>query len=150
MCWLCTLTAKFFSFLTPNLITFKLKTKWSHNRKRFSKVIDGMANNEDSDQTAPLKAELSNQGRGAPHCVCVWGGGGCDFCTCKNKDADQLRLMISAFVFATRLVQSLFFLYSKFQASSHIVWSCSLVCVGPGRKSRRPVFSQRGSYTSGI
>ena len=54
--------------------------------------------------------------------------------------------LISAFVFATRRVQSLNFLYTKFQASSHFVWSCSLVCVGPGRKPRRPVFSQRGSY----
>ena len=67
-----------------------------------------------------------------------------DFCICENKDADQL--LISAFVFATRIVQPLYFLYTKFQASSHLVWFVSLVCVGPGRKSRRPVFSQRGSY----
>ena len=53
---------------------------------------------------------------------------------------------ISAFVFATQIVQSLFFLNTKFQVSRHLVWSCSLVCVGPGRKPRRPVFSQRGSY----
>ena len=33
----------------------------------------------------------------------------------------------------------------KFQASSHLVWSCSLVCVGPGREPQRPVFSKRGS-----
>ena len=37
-------------------------------------------------------------------------------------------------VFATRIVQSLYFLNTKFQASSHLVWSYSLVCVGPGRK----------------
>ena len=30
--------------------------------------------------------------------------------------------LISAFVFATRIVQSLNFLYTKFQASSHLVW----------------------------
>ena len=39
--------------------------------------------------------------------------------------------LISAFVFATRIVQSLYFLNTKFQDSSHLVWSCSLVCVGP-------------------
>ena len=52
---------------------------------------------------------------------------------------------ISAFVFAIRIVQSLFYLNPKFQASSHLLWLYSPICVGPGRKSRRPVFSQRGS-----
>ena len=55
-----------------------------------------------------------------------------DFSICENKDADQL---ISAFVFATRIVQSLYFLNAKFQASSHLQWLYSPVCVGPGRKS---------------
>ena len=50
-------------------------------------------------------------------------------------------LLISAFVFATHIVQSLFFLNPKFQASSYLLWLHSLVCVGPGRKPRRPVFS---------
>ena len=71
------------------------------------------------------------------------------FYICENKDADQLRgtgKMISAFVFATRIVQSHYFLYTKFQASSHLLWLYSLVCVGPGRKPRRSVFSQRGSF----
>ena len=54
--------------------------------------------------------------------------------------------LISAFVFATRIVQSLFFLNPKFQASSHLLWLYRQVCVGPGRKPQRPVFSQRGSY----
>ena len=54
--------------------------------------------------------------------------------------------LISAFVFATLIVQSLYFLNTKFQASSHLLWLYSLVCVGTGRKPRRPVFSQRGSY----
>ena len=54
--------------------------------------------------------------------------------------------LISVFVFATRIVQSLYFLYTKFQASSHLVWLYSLVYVRPGRKPRRPVFSQQGSY----
>ena len=47
-----------------------------------------------------------------------------DFCICKNKDADQLRdtaKLISAFVFATRIVQSLYFLNPKFQASRHFL-----------------------------
>ena len=57
--------------------------------------------------------------------------------------------LISAFVFATRTVQSLYFLYTKFQASSHLVWLYSLVYFGPGGKPRRPVFSQRGSYVTG-
>ena len=73
------------------------------------------------------------------------------FSICENKDADQLRgtaKLICAFVFATRIVQSLYFLNTKFQASSHLLWLYSLVCVGPGRKPRRLVFSQRGSYQS--
>ena len=54
--------------------------------------------------------------------------------------------LISDFVFATWIVRSLFYLNPKFQASSHLLWVYSLVCVGPGQKPRRPVFSQRGSY----
>ena len=57
------------------------------------------------------------------------------FCICKNKVADQLRelitaKLISAFLFATRTVQSLYFLYTKFQASSHLPWLYSPVYVG--------------------
>ena len=54
--------------------------------------------------------------------------------------------LISAFVFATRIVQSLYFLNPKFQVSSHLVWLYSPVCVEPVPKPRRPVFSERGSY----
>ena len=71
------------------------------------------------------------------------------FCICENKDADQLRGNREAdrrLVFATRIVQSLYFLDPKFQASSRILWLYNPVCVGPGRKPRRPVFSERGSY----
>ena len=53
--------------------------------------------------------------------------------------------LISAFVFATSIVQSLSFLNPKFQVSSHLLWLYSPVCVGPGRKPRRPVFWRRGS-----
>ena len=75
------------------------------------------------------------------------------FCICK-KTKTQISFavtakLISAFVFATRIVQPLYFLNTKFQASSHLVWSYSLVCVGPGQKPRRPVFSRRGSYEPG-
>ena len=58
--------------------------------------------------------------------------------------------LISAFVFAIRIVQFLFCLNPKFPASSHLLWLYSPVCVGCGGKSRRPVFSQRGSYNSAI
>ena len=71
-----------------------------------------------------------------------------DFCICENKDADQLRGNCEAdhaFVFAIRMVQFLFYLNTKFQASSHLLSLCSLVCVGPGRKPRRLAFSERGS-----
>ena len=54
--------------------------------------------------------------------------------------------LISAFVFATRIVQFIYYLNPKFRVSSHLLWLYSPVCVGPGRKPRRPVFSQRGSY----
>ena len=54
--------------------------------------------------------------------------------------------LISAFVFATSIVQFLCFLNPKFQVSSHLLWLYSPVCVGPGRKPRRPVFWRRGSF----
>ena len=53
--------------------------------------------------------------------------------------------LISVFVFATWIVQSLYFLNPKFQASSHLQWLSSPVCVRPGRNPRRPVFWRRGS-----
>ena len=57
--------------------------------------------------------------------------------------------LISAFVFAIRIVQSLYYLNPKFQASSHLLWLCSPVCVGPGRKPRRPVcLTTRLIYTA--
>ena len=70
------------------------------------------------------------------------------FCIGENKDADQLRGNREAdqrLVFAIRIVQSLYYLHPKFQASSHLLCLPSPVCVRPGRKHRRPVFSQRGS-----
>ena len=41
--------------------------------------------------------------------------------------------MVSAFVFATWIVQPLYFLNTKFQASSHLLLLHSLVCVRPGQ-----------------
>ena len=52
-------------------------------------------------------------------------------CIGENKDADQL---ISAFVFAPRIVQFLFFLNPKFQASSLLLCLYRPVCVGPVQK----------------
>ena len=71
------------------------------------------------------------------------------FCICENKDADQLRGNREAdqrlcFRYSDSTI--LYFLNPKFQASSHLLWLYSPVCVRPGRKPRRPVFSQRGSY----
>ena len=68
-----------------------------------------------------------------------------DFCICENKDADQLRGNREAdqrlcFRYIDTVVQSLYFLNSKFHASSHLLWLYSLVCVRPGRKPRRPIF----------
>ena len=53
--------------------------------------------------------------------------------------------LISTFVFATQIVQSHYFLNPKFQASTHILWQYSLVCVGPGWKPCRQVFLLKGS-----
>ena len=67
------------------------------------------------------------------------------FCICENKDADQLRGDREAdqrLCFRYTDSKSLFYLNPKFQVSSYIQLLCSLVCVGPGQKPRRPVFSQ--------
>ena len=58
-------------------------------------------------------------------------------CIGENKGADQLRgnaKLISAFVFATRIVQFLFYVNPKFQASRSFLCLYRLVCVGPVRK----------------
>ena len=71
------------------------------------------------------------------------------FYICENKNPDQLRGNREAdqrLCFRYMIVQSLYFLNPNIQASSRLVWSCSPVCVGPGRQPRRSVFSQRGSF----
>ena len=48
--------------------------------------------------------------------------------------------LISAFVFATRIVQPLYYLNPKFQAASYLLCLHSPVCVGPGRKTPKTGF----------
>ena len=48
--------------------------------------------------------------------------------------------LIIAFVFATKIVQSLYLLNPKFQASSHLLWLDKPVCVAPGQKTQKTVF----------
>ena len=67
------------------------------------------------------------------------------FCICKNKDADRLRGNREADQrLCFRYIDSTIHLLSKYEIS----WPYSPVCVGPGWKPRRPVFSQRGSYVN--
>ena len=68
------------------------------------------------------------------------------FAYAKTK-AQSLRTakLIRAFVFAIRIIQFLYYPNPKFQALSNLVWLYSPVCVGPGRKPGRLVFSERGS-----
>ena len=66
-------------------------------------------------------------------------------CICENKGADQLcsnAQLISAFVIVTRIVQFIFCLYQKFQASNFIKCLYSLVCVRPGQKPKLLGFSR--------
>ena len=58
------------------------------------------------------------------------------FCICENKDTEVTAKLISTFVFARRIVQSLYFLNTKLQASSHLLWQYSLIYVQPGQKPR--------------
>ena len=75
-----------------------------------------------------------------------------DLCLRENKGADHCSYctaqLISAFVFATRIVQFVFYLNPQFQASSFLPRLYRPVRVGPGRISRRPVFSRRSSCIS--
>ena len=71
------------------------------------------------------------------------------FCICENKDADQLRGNREAGQrLCFRNIDSAISLLSesKISSHSHLLWLYSLDCVGPGRKPRGMVFSQRGSY----
>ena len=50
--------------------------------------------------------------------------------------------LISVFVFTTHIVQYLFILNQKVQASCHLLWLYSSVCVQPGWKPEKQVFLQ--------
>ena len=54
--------------------------------------------------------------------------------------------LISTFVFAAPIVQFLLILNPKFQASYLFLWLYRPVCVGPGQKPCRPVFSGLPSW----
>ena len=58
-------------------------------------------------------------------------------CICEKKAQISLAVtakLISAFVFATQIVQFLYFLNPKFPVSNHLLCLYSPVCVGPVRK----------------
>ena len=59
------------------------------------------------------------------------------FFICKKKAQISRAVttqLFNAFVSATKIVQSLFFLCPKFQGSNHLLCLYILVCVGPGWK----------------
>ena len=71
------------------------------------------------------------------------------YCICENKDADQLRGNREADQrLCFRYTDSIIPLLSKFEISSlysyYVVVQPGLC--RPGRKPRRPIFSQRGSF----
>ena len=59
----------------------------------------------------------------------------------KQRSRSVTAQLISAFVFAARIVQFLLYLYPKFQDSSFLLWVYRSVCVGPAWKSRRPILA---------
>ena len=76
-----------------------------------------------------------------------------DFCLQKTKAQTSFAVtvkLISAFVLATRIVQSFFSINSKFQDSRAFLWLHGPICVAPGRKPCRPVFLRRGSYSHDV
>ena len=73
-------------------------------------------------------------------------------CIGENKGADQLRgiaKLISAFVFANRIVQVLLYLTPKIQASSLILLLYRPVCVRPTRKPHC-WFSHEATHLFGV
>ena len=67
------------------------------------------------------------------------------FCICENKGAHQLHGNHAADqrhygIFATYIVQSLFYLNPKYQAFSYLPLPYSLVNVGPGQKLQWTLF----------
>ena len=65
------------------------------------------------------------------------------FCICENKDADQPRGNREAdqrLFFATQIVQSLYFLNTKFKVFNYLLWLHSPVCARPGQKTPKTGF----------
>ena len=62
------------------------------------------------------------------------------FCICEVKGTDQMCHNCEADqrLCYYYIVQSLYFLNPKFQASIHLLWLYSPVCVEPGRNFRNP------------
>ena len=74
-----------------------------------------------------------------------------DFRLCKKQAQNSCAinaLLIWAFVIATGIVNVLLYLYPKFQDSSFLLSLHRPLCVRPGWKLRRPVFSCHGSFLS--
>ena len=71
---------------------------------------------------------------------CIWG---------KKKaqiNSAVTAQLISAFVFATQLVQSLYLPNPKIQASGRLLLLYSPLCIRPGQKLRGQFFSRQDSY----
>ena len=68
------------------------------------------------------------------------------FAYAKTKTQISFAKLISAFVFAIRIAQCLYYLNPKIQASSHLLWLYRPVCVGPGRTPRRPVSHNEAQF----
>ena len=66
-------------------------------------------------------------------------------CLYENKDSAVTAQLISAIVFPTCIVQSLFLLNLKFQDPSRLLRLFMTVYVRPGQKPQRPVFLYHGS-----
>ena len=86
---------------------------------------------------------VSDQVRHKPVCVATHDGWklekkrDCTICVAKTKAQIRFAVtvkLISAFVFATRIEQFLYFLNLKFPGSSHLLCLYSWVCVGPVQK----------------
>ena len=102
-------------------------------------------------RTRPIMSTLMPRS-GIP-VICSRATLSCDssYCICENKGVDQIRGnhtfdQCLCFCYVDRAIP----LHPKseiFHASSHLLWLCSVVCVGPGQKPRRQVFSRCGSYS---
>ena len=82
------------------------------------------------------------------NCIFTWAMSWESQCFAYAKTKTQISFvvttkLISAFVFATWIVQYLYFLNPKFQAFGHLQWLFSPVCVRPCQKPRTLVFSCR-------